>query len=352
MNEPKKIPSAKLQSFVYDLFMAAGMPSSDAASVSNILMLQELRGIRTHGLRYVDYTLNALYNKHMNLRPTRRTIRDDGVCAVIDGDGGVGMLACQDAMELAIQKARVHGIGVCLVINNNHFLSAAPYCLQATKEDMIGFACSNTYANTGYPGAAGQVIGNGPLGFSVPSSGSYSIVYDGALSTSIGKLREWVREGNQVPAEFVATDRQGVRTNDPSLVLDGGAPMPIGMYKGAGLILLTEIITGLLGGGAYLSNIRRPAERASKEAGESQCLIAINIEKFTELGAFKHRAKNFAKLIESLPRLDKDVPIRIPGLRAGDTYIRNLEDGLSLDPDIEVSLKKHAQRLGVAAPWA
>ena len=127
------------------------------------------------------------------------------------------------------------------IIRNNHFLSAAPYCLQAVSRDMIGIAFSNTQPSMGFPGAKRSVIGNNPIGFGVPTAGEFPIVFDSALTVSGGKIGQYIREGRFIPEEFQALDENGEKTRDPVKVGGKGTVMPIGGYKGAGLALLVEI---------------------------------------------------------------------------------------------------------------
>lgn len=308
--------------YVQQLFVAAGMPARDAQTIAEIFVLQERRGIKTHGLRRVERMLQAVRDGEMNAHPKRRVLSNRGATVVIDGDNGVGMLGCREAMDRAIRKARRYGIGIGIVINNNHFLAAAPYCLQASEAGVIGIAFSNTYPSMGYPGLKGRVIGNGPMGFAVPGC---PLVFDAALSTSYGKLTQWARGGEKIPPGFLALDRDGNVTTNPQAVLDGGTPLPIGGHKGAGLVLLIEVLTGMLGGGAFVSGIQAPSKTRKKTAGESQCCIAIDVEHFMPARVFARRMK---QLIAELKR--------VPGQRAAAARRQRLV----LDKDLQEELDR------------
>src|SRR5437763_667728 len=81
---------------VRQLFVSAGMPARDAQAVAEIFVLQEMRGIKTHGLRRVERNLESLRAGEMNPRPKRRVLRDSGATVVLDGDNGVGLLGCRE----------------------------------------------------------------------------------------------------------------------------------------------------------------------------------------------------------------------------------------------------------------
>lgn len=320
--------------YVRQLFVAAGLPARDAQTVAEVFVLQEMRGIKTHGLRRVEHNLRSIRTGEFNAHPKRRVVSDRGATVVLDGDNGIGMLGCRESMNHAIRKARRYGIGIAITINNNHFLAAAPYCLQASEAGLIGIAFSNTYASMGYPGLKGRVIGNGPIGYAVPGC---PLVFDAALSTSYGKLTQWAREGKSIPPGFLALDKDGNVTTDPKAVVDGGTPLPIGGHKGAGLVLLIEVLTGILGGGAFLFGLKAPSKTRPKTAGEGQCCIAIDVKHFMSPAKFSKRMNAFIKDLK-----------RVPGQRAAAELKKSRRRGLTLDADLLEELRRLGREYGVA----
>lgn len=336
--------------FVTQLFEAAGLAAADAALAAGVFVLQEMRGIHTHGLRRIERNLAWLREGRMNPRPDRRVLSDRGATVVLDGDHGIGLAGCMDAMDRAVAKARGHGIGIGIVINSNHFLAAAPYCLRAADQGLVGLAFSNTYASMGYPGAAGRVVGNGPLGFAAPTAAGFPLVFDAALSASYGRLTQWLRSGQPIPPDLPAVDAEGRPTRDPAAVLEGGTPMPIGLHKGAGLVLLIEILTGILGGGAFLSQILAPERRASKADAESQCCIAIDIGHFMPVPEFLDRMAAFVEDLKRQPKAG-DGEIHVPGERACQSLETTRREGIPLPPDLADELRRLAREAGLAAPF-
>ena len=128
-----RVSAGRLEGFVRDLFRAAGVPGDDAETIAAAVVGQEIRGLTTHGLRMVDWNLKGLAEGRIRATPDQAVLSDHGITAVIEGDHGVGMVGCMKAMRLAIAKAREGGIGIALVVRNNHFLAATPYCLEAAK---------------------------------------------------------------------------------------------------------------------------------------------------------------------------------------------------------------------------
>ncbi len=333
-----------LTQLVRDLFTASGVPGDDAETIAAMIVGQEMRGITTHGTRQIDYNLRGLVDGRMNPCPNQPILSDHGMTAVIEGDHGVGMVACMKAMRLAIQKAKKGGIGIVLVVHNNHFLSATPYCIAAANAGAIGIAFSNTHASMGYPGTHAQVIGNTPMGFGIPTAAGYPILFDSCLTTSGGKLHQWVREGRRIPPDLLGVDRNGRPSDDPEAVLFGGTPMPIGGHKGAGLAILVEVLTGVLGGAGFLRGIAPLDQREDKFQAESQCCIAVDIAAFMPVPEFESRMAAFIADLKDNPTPDE---IRVPGERMMRCERTCEARGVPLEADVHQNLMAWAHRLGV-----
>jgi ureidoglycolate dehydrogenase (NAD+) len=338
--------------FVEKLFIASGLPAADAKLCADIHVLQESRGITTHGLSHVPMNLDSLARGEMNPHPRRTVVRDEAATIVLDGDNGVGIVACMETMHLTIAKAKQFGIGIGIVVHSNHFLSAAPYCLGATEHGMIGICFSNTWPSMGYPGANNRAIANSPFGFGVPSGAGFPILFDSALTASGGKLSRWIRENKTIPPELLGMDKAGKPSSDPTAVLHGGTPWPIGGHKGAGLAVLVEILTGALGGSGFLRGVQPPSLRTSKEECETQCCIVIDIARFMPLAEFLERVVEFISDLKSNPLGPGETEILLPGERAHRSQLYCLENGVALEKDIAVALRAWAERLNVAFPFS
>ncbi|MEO6966090.1 MAG: Ldh family oxidoreductase [Acidobacteriaceae bacterium] len=337
--------------FIKELFVAAKLPDADARLCAEVHVLQEMRGVTTHGLRHVLINLDGLIGGQINPLPNRTVLRDEAATIVLDGDQGLGIVGCMDAMHRTIAKSRQFGIGIGIVIHSNHFLSAAPYCLRATEHDMIGICFSNTWASMGYPGTNVRVIANSPLGFGIPSAAGFSIIFDSALTTSGGRLSQWIRENKTIPAALWGINKEGNPSSDPTAVLHGGTPWPIGGHKGAGLAVLVEILTGVLGGGGFLHGIQAPSLRTSKGESESQCCIVIDIARIMPVAEFRERMVAFIDDLKNNPLAPGYTEILVPGERAHRTQLRCLRDGVTLEADVALDLRTWAQMLNVAFPF-
>lgn len=345
------VASGTLTAFTEHLFLAAGLRTEDARFCAEIHVQQEMRGVTTHGLRHVPLVLEGLTKGRMNPRPAHTILHDRAATIVLDGDNGPGALGSMAAMDQAITKAMQFGVGMGIVIRNNHFISAAPYCLRAVEHGMIGLCCSNTWASMGYPGTNARAIANSPIGFGVPTGAGFPIIFDSALTTSGGQLAKWIRERQTIPPALLGIDSDGNPSANPAAVLHGGTPQPIGTYKGAGLAVLVEILTGVLGGGGFLHSIEAPAVRTSPAHGESQCCIAIKIATFIPPEEFLRRMALFVADLKSNPLVPGYKEILLPGERAHRSYRTNLDCGVPVEEDVAAGLHGWAQQLNVDCPF-
>jgi LDH2 family malate/lactate/ureidoglycolate dehydrogenase len=201
-----------------------------------------------------------------------------------------------------------------------------------------------------YPGATKAVIGNAPFGYAVPTSLEFPLVYDAAMTTSGGKLLQWTREGAAIPQGFAGLDAEGQPTLDPRAVLEGGTSLPIGLHKGAGLALLVEILTGVLGGAGFLHGRGEGLDPAWTMDAHSQCCIAVDAGHFMTPEDLRDRVAAYGRDVKRFPAA-ADGEILLPGERAHRTLVECRENGVPLEPEVAADLRACAARLGVTAPF-
>jgi LDH2 family malate/lactate/ureidoglycolate dehydrogenase len=347
-----RVPVDSLREFITALFRAAGVPDEDAGVCAGAFLLQEMRGVKTHGLRRLRGMLDQIRHGEINATPQRRVLHEDGATIIIDGDRGLGILCCMDAMEQAVRLAKGFGIGFSIVVNSNHFLAAAPYCLRAAEAGVIGLAFANGNSGMAYPGTNVGALGNSPVGFALPTGAGFPIVFDAALTLSGGKLIQWAKEGVRIPDGFLGYDADGNFSSDPAAVSQGGVPLPIGLHKGAGLGILIDVLTGVIANSTFLRTLV-PAEHPDwRRTTNTHSFIAIDIERFMPLDLFRERMAAYVADLKSKPLAAGYEEILLPGERAA----RSIEDcrlnGVPVDDDVLARLAGYADDLGVQAPFS
>ena len=171
--------------------------------------------------------------------------------ALLDAGKGLGYVAAYRAMGCAIEKARGSGIAMVGVRNSNHFGIAGYHAKQAATAGLIGIAMTNAGAEMAPWGSAKPVLGTNPWGMAVPRSGGKDpIILDIALTQSGKGMMRWLERAGLPMPEHWALTPDGQRTTDPSAGMDGPL-LPIGDYKGYGLSLLTDVLSGVMTGALF-----------------------------------------------------------------------------------------------------
>jgi LDH2 family malate/lactate/ureidoglycolate dehydrogenase len=109
-------------------------------------------------------------------------------------------------------------------------------------------------------GGRTPVVGTNPWGIAAPTGGEFPVVLDIALTTAgKGMMRFLAERGERMPTDWALTP-EGHETDDPAAAM-AGALLGIGQYKGFGLSFMTDVLTGVIAGGAFgLTPYANPAK--------------------------------------------------------------------------------------------
>jgi LDH2 family malate/lactate/ureidoglycolate dehydrogenase len=111
-------------------------------------------------------------------------------------------------------------------------------------------------------------------------------------------------------------DAHGQPTVDPQKVLDGGWILPIGGYKGWGMILILDILSGVLTGGPMGPEVTDLFTGAPETPqGLGHFVLALNIAAFMPVADFKRRMDRRIRSIKDYERLPGVDEILMPGER-------------------------------------
>src|SRR5213075_473112 len=193
------------------------------------------------------------------------------------------------AMKLAITKAEKTGVAVVSVKNSNHFGASAFYALQAVEHGMIGFSATNAGPTMAPTGGRDARLGNNAFAIAVPAGKHPPLVLDMATgAVAWGKIFVAQQEKRKIPTSW-ALDRHGVPTDDPNAAAHQGLIQPFGGYKGYGLSLLIDILTGVLSGGGFSKHVKTLYQQIDAPADVAQTCGALRIASFLPLATFRRR---------------------------------------------------------------
>ena len=268
-------------------------------------------------------------------------VSETAATALLDADKGLGYVAACRAMDRAIEMARGAGIAMVAVRHSNHFGIAGYHAKRAADAGLIGIAMTNAGAEMAPWGAARPVLGTNPWGVAVPR-GRDPIVLDMALTQSGKGMMRWLERAGLTMPDHWALTPDGARTTDPGAAMDGPL-LPVGDYKGYGLSLVTDILTGVLTGSLFGAQVFQD----DRNYDVAHTMIAISIDAFMPRQRFADRLEALIADVLSAPPIDPARPVQLPGQAEQERARRRLERGIPVDGATVRGLRRLAAELGV-----
>jgi LDH2 family malate/lactate/ureidoglycolate dehydrogenase len=253
----QRISLSVLEQFVSSVFNAIGCSSEDAETATKALVAADLRGIDSHGVARLSGYVRLWEAGRINATPKIRVIHESPSTAVVDGDGGLGLVVAPWAMNVAIEKAKSAGTGWVSVCNSNHFGIAAHHAMKALAHGMTGIAMTNASAIVAPTFSSERLLGTNPICYAIPAGIEPPFVADFATTTAAnGKLEILQRKGLDTPDGWLQ-DADGLPVNDAHALRKGGALLPLGgdrehgSHKGFALGSIVDILSGVFSGANY-----------------------------------------------------------------------------------------------------
>jgi LDH2 family malate/lactate/ureidoglycolate dehydrogenase len=308
-----RVPVGTLHELIVNMLHGSGVTKDDSQIVASGLVSADARGMNSHGVLRLPVYIRRLREGGVAKTTRMGIIRETAGTALIDGGNGLGAVLTTRAMDLAIGKARETGIAAVAVRNSNHNGEGAPYVLRAIRQNMIGVATTNGAPIMPVWGGRTPMTGPLPLTFGVPAEQELPIVLDAALGmSSRGKILYHAEKKLAVPDGWLV-DSSGQPTNDPEWIRKGGWIPPIGGHKGWGLILMCEMLTGFLTGGAIGRELTDLYDSAMEGQRNSHFCLAINVEAFVDPVLFKKRVDSYIRQLKASERAPGVDEIYLPG---------------------------------------
>lgn len=340
---------------IYDLglraLMKIGVPEEHARWTVDVLLASDLRGIESHGFaRFAEYYVELPRRGRIKLNPEVRVVQDAPSAATVDGDGGLGFVASTIAMRLAIEKARSTGVGMVSVRNSTHYGPASPYAMMALPHGMLGLSMTTGGNGVVPPGGSRRVYGLNALSFAAPTRPPQPpFVLDMATSVvAAGKFEIARRRGKPVP-EGWAIDGEGRPITDPQQYYiegeRGGGILPLGgdvlhgAWKGFGLGVMVDVLSGVLSAGG--SSAELPRRSANHFFG------AIRIDAFTDLETFYDGMESMMATLRAAPRLPGAGPLTFPGEPEAACEADYRRNGIPYHPSVLAGLRRMCAELGI-----
>lgn len=346
----QRLPASRLQGFAQRVLEVVGVPDEEAALFADLLVEADCRGVHSHGLMRLPVYVARIQGGAMAAKTVLRVVSESPGTLLLDGGNGPGHVTCARAMDMAIDRARVNGVGVVAIRNSNHNGTQAGYAMRAVSAGMIGL-CATLGGNVMAPwGGVTPLLGNNPFGLAAPTAEGPPFVLDMACSIA---ARGWImlaeKRGEPIP-EGWAIDAQGNPTQDPTTAL-AGTVLPIGGHKGYGLSMLVAILTGVLTGAAvgtagFLGRDFRQATDRPQDCGH--LLAALDIARFMPVPVFKARMDQLIRDMRAAERAPGVERIYVPGGVEHASALEAEKLGVPIEEAVLKELEALGRRLGVA----
>lgn len=341
------VPADTLLHFCSECLQKTGLSSHDAQITAENLLFANLRGVDSHGVIRLKIYTDRIRAGGFNSKAQPAVVSEDSAVALLDGQHGLGQVAGSKAMSLAIDKAKNAGTAFCSVRNTNHFGAAAFYAMKAVDHGLIGLAATNAGPTMAPTGGRQARLGNNPVAIAIPAGKHPPLVLDLATgSAAWGKIFVAQQEGKKIPKTW-ALDKNGIPTDDPNAAADHGMIQPFGGYKGYGLSLLIDILTGLLSGGGFSTHVKTLYQKLESPSDVAHSFAALRVESFMPLTEFKVRVDEIIDLMHACPPASDGGRIYVPGEIEHETHTRRNADGIPMNSQLAEELDLLADELGV-----
>lgn len=340
-------PLEILRKFATDFLLALGATDVEASIVTDGLMTASLwwHPGQGQGLEKLFRYYRRVKNGGIVPNASMRWVKEGPSYALLDAAKGFGYVAAHRAMARAIEKAKVTGVAMVGVRHSNHFGIAGYHALHAAKHGLIGWSFTNAKAEMAPWGSAKVVLGTNPWGIAIPRKRTHAIVLDMALTMSgKGMMRWYMQEGKPIPESWALTP-DGQRTTDPAAAMEGPL-LPIGEYKGYGLSLITDVLTGVMTGALFGLSVFQDDQ--NYDVGHM--MLAIDPAAFIPKEEFEVRLEALVAEIKSAPPIDPSRPVMLPGEVEFGRMSQREREGVPVSRETVDGLRKLASDLAVDFP--
>jgi len=356
-----------IEQFMRDVFVGLGVPPEDAAVCADVLIVADKRGIDSHGInRCKPIYYDRIRAGILNPRTDFEVVRDRKGTAVVDGHNGMGHAIAKRCMQMAIEKAREHGLGMVVARNSTHYGIAGYYALMGIEAGMIGMTGTNARPSIAPTFGVENMLGTNPMTFGMPSDEDFPFVLDCATSVSQrGKIEYYDRLNKEIPSGWVIGRDGKPRTDTHQILADlvagkaaivpvGGIGEETGGYKGYGYAVVVELLSSALQAGNFMKALSgfRGGKRMPIELGHF--FLAVDVESFIDLAEFKQRVGDVLRELRASARVPGQARIYTAGEKEHLAWIERREKGIPLPVGVQQDMSAMRDELGLSQyhfPW-
>ena len=336
----------RLLKFATSIYEAVGMRSQDARLCADTLVQADLWGHQSHGVMRLSWYAARLRAGVCDPVARPEVLIDGGAIALIDGHEGMGQVLTDFAMNEAIRRAKLHGIGAVGLRNSNHFGTAMYFTLKAARAGCVAFLSTNASPAMAPWGGRKKTVGTNPWSWACPAGRHAPMVLDMAnTGVARGKIYLATQKGQAIPLGW-AINTEGAPTTDATEAIEG-IILPMAQHKGYAIALMMDMLSGVLTGSSFGTGVRGPYQ-AKERSGAGQFMIAINVEALGSAEQFARRIEELITEIKGVPLAQGFDEVLYPGELEARNERCNRSAGIDLPQDTLADLENLAREYGIA----
>lgn len=340
-----RVSPDRLRELVTQIYRSAGVPEADAAFVADTLVQADLWGHQSHGVLRVGWYYARLRSGAMLPVTQPEIVVDGGAIAVVDGHDGVGQVVARNAIDDAVRRARLHGVGVVSVRNSNHFGTCMYYTGMGARAGCVTLLATNGGPNMAPWGGMKKMIGTNPWSVAAPAGRHPTMIMDVAVSgVARGKIFLAQQRREPIPDSW-ALDAQGLPTTDPRAALEG-LILPMAGHKGYAIGVIVDMLAGVLSGSSFLDDVHGPYDPVNR-SGAGHFFAAFDIAAFQPRAQFDARMEEYIARLKAVPVAPGHEEVFYPGEIEARKDAMQRAAGLLLPHDTVADLVRVAREAGV-----
>lgn len=322
-----------------------------AAMVAHRLVLANLMAHDSHGVGMLPAYVAGIKSGQLNSDAHAKVVQDNGPFLLIDGQCGFGQVVAEEAMELAIDRARNTRFALMSLRNSFHIGRVGDWATMAAEAGFIAIQYVNVLSPNSLVapfGGSQPRFATNPYCTAIPKSPNNPMLLLDMATSAIaqGKTRVAYLAGNKVPDNCLI-DSQGHPTNDPAVMFEEpkGALTTMGQHKGFGLAVLCDLLGGSLsGGGAFI-----PERVVESRIINNMLTILIDPDVFGGADAFFEDIDKYTGWVKSSPPAPGFDSVMIPGDPERKAQKERSQSGIPIDDGTWGQLVETATSVGLTA---
>ncbi len=327
-----KVKIAELRELADKALRFYGYSASESTAIAEMLFYAQLRGN--------NQGLVKLIGRGIPKSPDAgeiTTVKETKLSTLLNGNQNPGAVVMTKAVQIATEKASEHGFAIVGTNNTSSSTGAiGHWARKVASSGCIGLVFAGSPETVTTQGSYQPLFGTNPLAIAVPTTGEPLVLDMATAAIAYFGLVEAKTAGRKIP-DNLCYDAEGNVTTDPGKAMDGSI-MPFDKsYKGAGLAMMVEVLTGPLVAASFIG--------IGPDSNWGNLVIAIDPGLLVDADEFKKQVTQLAEKVRSAKKLPGVGQIVTPGQRGDELTAKHLAAGeIEIEENLYNGLKAVAQK--------